>query len=287
MHLKELNSASDIKKIEQLLQSFYRNKDENYRLEDRPESDYEGYVKVIQKWTKSSGKVLDLGCGTYRTPELLSKKHFTVVGCDLFNENILKDYNDRYGSDHLSFKSYDGKKLPFKDDTFDSIATLCVFEHVLDVESLLNEIDRVLKPGGVVFILGPNIAGPHRIVKGINKLVREKTRYWQFESVFDCLFSGTKLLKWNLNVILSNQPLFKYVFPLLKDEQLLFEQYDDDAVHLNIPSSFRKWFQVNTYVLEEYNSDAGDSAFTKQYNRLLPDFATKLQIVARKLEGST
>jgi len=42
------------------------------------------------------------------------------------------------------------KKLPFKDNTFEVVYSSHVLEHVDDVLNLLEEIYRILKPGGVL-----------------------------------------------------------------------------------------------------------------------------------------
>jgi len=50
----------------------------------------------------------------------------------------------------------DGQRLPFKQNTFDLVFSEYVFEHLPDPKSALNEIDRVLKPGGSFVVLVPN-----------------------------------------------------------------------------------------------------------------------------------
>ncbi|WP_331236293.1 class I SAM-dependent methyltransferase [Natronorarus salvus] len=50
----------------------------------------------------------------------------------------------------------DGHRLPFADDTFDLVFSEFVFEHLLDPDAALREIDRVVTPGGHVVVLVPN-----------------------------------------------------------------------------------------------------------------------------------
>jgi len=50
----------------------------------------------------------------------------------------------------------DGQRLPFRNNTFDLVFSEYVFEHLPDPKSALNEIDRVLKPGGSFVVLVPN-----------------------------------------------------------------------------------------------------------------------------------
>ena len=47
--------------------------------------------------------------------------------------------------------------LSYKDSTFDAVTCLDVVEHLLDPGSLIDEIYRVLKPGGQLVLTTPNI----------------------------------------------------------------------------------------------------------------------------------
>lgn len=51
---------------------------------------------------------------------------------------------------------YDGKTLPFEESSFDIIFSSNVLEHVSDLDSLLGECSRVLKPGGVMVHIVPS-----------------------------------------------------------------------------------------------------------------------------------
>ncbi|MFH0772093.1 MAG: class I SAM-dependent methyltransferase, partial [Candidatus Omnitrophota bacterium] len=46
------------------------------------------------------------------------------------------------------FVTFDGIRLPFKNDSFDMIFSNQVLEHVINPKALLVEVGRVLKPGG-------------------------------------------------------------------------------------------------------------------------------------------
>ena len=46
--------------------------------------------------------------------------------------------------------------IPFDDSTFDCIVNNQVFEHVEDIDAVLSEVRRVLKPGGILLSLFPS-----------------------------------------------------------------------------------------------------------------------------------
>ncbi len=92
------------------------------------------------------GKVMDLGCG--------SKPYRSLFTCD---EYIGVDFENP-GHPHLNEQIdifYDGKHLPFENDSFDVIFSSEVFEHVFNLQELLVEIKRVLKPGGKLIFTCP------------------------------------------------------------------------------------------------------------------------------------
>ena len=47
---------------------------------------------------------------------------------------------------------YDGKRIPFSDNYFDSVLSSEVFEHVFNLNELMMEISRVTKKGGKLLI---------------------------------------------------------------------------------------------------------------------------------------
>ena len=53
-----------------------------------------------------------------------------------------------------------GEKLPFPDDYFDLVLSHEVLEHVQDDQQAINEILRVLKPGGRLILFVPNRGYP-------------------------------------------------------------------------------------------------------------------------------
>ena len=282
MKLKILKNKQELDHIRRLLKDFYEDRSDEYGLMDRPQSDYEEYIEVINRWTPEEGIVLDLGCGTYRTPEMLQKRGFKATGCDFFNHTKINEYQKIVGKDGPDFVAYEGENLPFNDETFHTVASLCMFEHITTVDHLLSEIKRILKPEGSIIIMGPNIAGPHRVILGIKKIIQGKGRYWQFKSILECIVGGFKIAYRILGVYLSRKPRFIYVYPLMENDDIKFEQSDDDAVHLNAPISFKKWFRQNGFVLDQYNRGVGDTTITRFFNNFFPSLATKVQIVARK-----
>lgn len=52
---------------------------------------------------------------------------------------------------------YDGENIPFLDQSFDSILATEVLEHVLNLDDVLKEFNRILKPGGLILASAPSV----------------------------------------------------------------------------------------------------------------------------------
>jgi len=113
-------------------------------------------MKIAQKSIKKhnkTGKILDIGCGTY--PLFLINSEFEEkVGIDqILNPIEIKDLN-------LSLKNYnltEEKVLPFHKNSFDTITMLAFIEHIdpKKVDSLLKNCYNLLKKEGILFLTTP------------------------------------------------------------------------------------------------------------------------------------
>jgi SAM-dependent methyltransferase len=105
--------------------------------------------------SSSSGRVLDIGCGSY--PLFLVGSEFAEkFGLD----RVPVSLPDELRSANLKLLEYDvqlGGELPFPVDHFDVVTMLAVFEHLEPpvLNRLLAEIRRVLKPGGIYVLTTP------------------------------------------------------------------------------------------------------------------------------------
>jgi|GEM_PF-1695612 len=109
--------------------------------------------------------VLDIGCsygyGTYMMAERLSECRF--IGVDL-NEDVIAAARTSYRRNNLRYECSDISKQSAVDrlretyNSFDAVTCFEVFEHVSRRYSgqILNNIYRLLKPGGILYISTPN-----------------------------------------------------------------------------------------------------------------------------------
>lgn len=101
-----------------------------------------------------SGRLMDFGCGSKPYKNLFDVKEY--IGVDFENEG-----HSHANEDIDVF--YDGRTLPFEDQYFDSVLCSEVIEHVFELQVTLNEINRVMKPGGNILITCPFVWNEHEV----------------------------------------------------------------------------------------------------------------------------
>lgn len=94
-------------------------------------------------------KILDLAAGTATSSQPFVQAGAYVVPCD-FSLGMLKVGKERHP--WMPFTAGDGMKLPFKDETFDTVTISFGLRNIQDTEVALRELYRVTKPGGRVVI---------------------------------------------------------------------------------------------------------------------------------------
>lgn len=92
-------------------------------------------------------KVLDFGCGDGRSYDFFKKSLPDSNWCGVDIE-ISPEVDSRTRTD-ATFISYDGKNLPFDDESYDLVYSHQVLEHVRYPDVVLKEIRRVLQKGGL------------------------------------------------------------------------------------------------------------------------------------------
>jgi SAM-dependent methyltransferase/uncharacterized protein YbaR (Trm112 family) len=103
-------------------------------------------LKASRSW------ILDVGCGTANSSLAFAKDH-TVVGFDISKKMIRRDIEAarNLGFTDTTFFVGDGAHPPLKDQSFDYVQTVGALHHLPDPACTINEIQRILVPGGIYF----------------------------------------------------------------------------------------------------------------------------------------
>jgi SAM-dependent methyltransferase len=118
-------------------------------------------------------RILDVGSGKGALCGQLARGEHTVVGVDPSGTatRIAKSYVNPDGAFLLGA----GESLPFSSERFDRAVSVCVLEHTKDDARVLDEVHRVLKPGGVFALTVDCLDSPH-ISEGFRRHHREEYR---------------------------------------------------------------------------------------------------------------
>lgn len=133
-----------------------KRKGKNYQYYDvtKPHKDIKKLIKIFKKGEVE--KILDLGCGNGRNLIYLIKQGFTAYGIDTSEEGI-KMAKILLKKDGLKVRLRIGsifEKLPYGSNFFDAITVIQVIQHgkLKDIKNAIVEIERVLKPKGILFV---------------------------------------------------------------------------------------------------------------------------------------
>ena len=101
-------------------------------------------------------RVLDYGCGAGVIVKALRERGFEAFGCDVFYDG--GDYSTAVDPQLLgsAVLRMEGGRIPFDAESFDVVVNNQVLEHVEDLDAVVAEMRRVLRPDGVVFSIFPD-----------------------------------------------------------------------------------------------------------------------------------
>jgi SAM-dependent methyltransferase len=93
--------------------------------------------------------ILEIGAGAGWQAKVLADKGFQVTAIDIASS--------RYRADQIwPVIDYDGEQIPFPDHSFDVVFSSNTLEHIPHVVTFMDEVGRVLKPGGVAIHVMPS-----------------------------------------------------------------------------------------------------------------------------------
>lgn len=114
----------------------------------------EPVTPFIFRYFKPGSRLLEAGCGSGRFVYWLNEKGYDIEGLEI-SEDTVATLHRIYPQ--LKITQGDVRKLPYPDNSFDGILSLGVIEHVIEGMSVpIQEMHRVLKPGGIALVIVPS-----------------------------------------------------------------------------------------------------------------------------------
>lgn len=146
------------------------------------------YKKVQRRWRGDADfpkPVLDLGCGFGEFAGVFFDQQIEV-GIDISLEDLLRA---KKGKHYRRLQIADARKLPYPNNTFATVISVSVLEHISHQEKAVKEAFRVLKKGGLLIYTVPTVTINNHLFypELFKKLGWEDLRKWylrRFHSTF-------------------------------------------------------------------------------------------------------
>jgi ubiquinone/menaquinone biosynthesis C-methylase UbiE len=132
--------------------------------------------QILEPELPGGGRLLDVGCGTGATGGWLGTRG-ELVAVD-FEVQALVSFAERHESIGLAVA--DATRLPLAADSFDVAICVTVLCHrsIRDPASVVRELARVVRPGGVVCLLEP---GVRRLLRAHDRVTHTARRFTRAE----------------------------------------------------------------------------------------------------------
>lgn len=143
-------------------------------------------LDLLQNDFLKNKNVLDVGCGQGFLLSLIAEKADKAIGIDKSSESLAQA---RKGMNELKLNNVelilgDAEKLPFENETFDTVYSIGVLHHTAKTEEAIKEIRRVLRKDGTAVVMLYRKYVPKwvmvRFLRGISKIIDvfSKEKWW-------------------------------------------------------------------------------------------------------------
>ncbi|MBU2575014.1 MAG: class I SAM-dependent methyltransferase [Elusimicrobia bacterium] len=130
---------------------------------------------IVEGSGKSSGTMLDIGCGTGEFLKIMKAGGWETAGVDPSEER------NKRSTDDNKIYSADLMEIKFGEQSFDVITLWQVLEHLPDPDRYLAETHRLLKKDGILVLSVPNINSLQARLSGARWFNLDLPRHrWQF-----------------------------------------------------------------------------------------------------------
>ena len=189
--------------------------------------------------------VLDIGCGAGgKSLYYLSKGAASVVGIDVVEKykSESEQLRDKLKLNGFEFVYADAATMPFVDASFDTVIMNDAMEHVAKPLEVLNEIYRVIKPGGKLYINFPPYNHPFGAhlsdaigIPWVHLLFDDKTLIKGYKELMKGNPDGEERVKFRIGKNDENEEYFSYINKmsskrfkrLLKETKFVCEYYHE------------------------------------------------------------
>lgn len=205
----------------------------------------------ITAWLEpdTSWTVLDIATGGGHVAKELSRSAGNVFATDLTKEMLQNTARHLKDEKNIQYVVADAEQLPFLDNTFDAVTCRIAPHHFPDPHQFIQEVQRVLKPGGS-FLMIDNVAPEN------DKLDQFYNTFEKMRDVSHCralkISEWQEILKEQALILMKSEvrkktlPYRKWLERTLKDKGL---QQQVDAYFHNASNETKQYFQFDEDLL--------------------------------------
>ncbi|AXV40953.1 bifunctional 2-polyprenyl-6-hydroxyphenol methylase/3-demethylubiquinol 3-O-methyltransferase UbiG [Methanobacterium sp. BAmetb5] len=238
---------------------------------------YEQYIEYLRHLSAynfteryvSNKKVLEIGCGNGYGTYNIAEYAKNIKAIDMSPENIAY-CKDQYPKENIDYIVANGKKLPFKENSFDLVISFQVIEHLntQDVNQYLKEVKRVLNKEGKFIVSTPNKKlrllpfqkpwNPEHLIeydrKGFKKLLSKYFDNIQVcglctsNEIFQIEYNRVKQSFLNIYLIKPTMNLLNFILDIFNlKNSVKFNRPNKEIESLNIPKEELKRFSEKDF----------------------------------------
>ena len=143
-------------------------------------------------------RVLDLGCGTGYGAAEISRSAASVTGLDISADAVAYAC-ENYKQPNIRVLQASAAAIPLRDASFDLVVAFEVIEHITEWRKLLEDVRRVLAPGGQLVVSTPNKSyyAESRKLSGPNPFHSHEFEYQEFKEALEEFFPHVLLFTEN------------------------------------------------------------------------------------------
>lgn len=208
-------------------------------------------IEMIKPKIKRVNKMIDLGCGTGLSTQILQSeiKPGELYAVDIANQ-CLSIAASRLGLESIVESSFDC--VPFEDEVFDVVFSSMSFQWSCDINKTIQEAMRLLKPKGVLAFALPtdqSFKDLHAIFKSLG-YYHVLNHFVSSEKIYELLSGGKILTFCERKYVLH----FDNFFTLLKSIKNVGANCKLGCSSERLRKS--DFFKINEHLLAEFNGEA-------------------------------
>lgn len=158
-------------------------------------------LSVKQNVSIVNGRVLDIGCGEKPYGKIIERSCKRYIGLE---------HPDISGGLKEADVAGNALVLPFKSESFDSVVSFQVMEHLLEPLMFLEEAFRVLRKGGCMLLMTPFMWGEHEQPSDYYRFTRYGLQYLAERAGFEVISIEPQTGYWTMAILRFNYWLDRF-----------------------------------------------------------------------------